>query len=130
MFFEHFLYEFFLKTRLLTQSLLVLCTKLITMSKSNQVALDKPVAVEFTISMETDKAYIVKDLKLSGLDYIADTVLPKMYTQIDATSKGITKASVEAWVLEQRFDEQNNENIAMQLLQKRYSQAELASLPF
>ena len=100
------------------------------MSKSNQVALDKPVAVEFTISMETEKANIVKNLTLLGQDYIADTVLPKMYTQINAPSKGYTKASVEAWVLEQRFDEQNDENIAMQLLQKKYSQAELASLPF
>ena len=73
------------------------------MSKSNQVALDKPVAVEFTISMETEKAYIVKNLTLLGQDYIADTVLPKMYTRIDATSKGITKASVEAIVTEKVF---------------------------
>lgn len=99
------------------------------MSKSNQVTLDKPVAVEFTISMETDKAYIVKDLTLLDKPYIEETVLPKMYTLINATSKGRTKASVEAWVLEQRFDE-NNGDIAMQLLQKRYSQAELVDLPF
>jgi|TARA_R100000231_G_C5328065_1_gene165502 hypothetical protein len=98
--------------------------------KSN--VLENPTPVSFTIKMDTDKAYIVDDLTIAGKPFIANAVLPKMYTNITATNKNVTTADVEYWILEQRYNEESqssNEGV-QKLLSLKYSNAELADLPF
>ena len=75
--------------------------------------LEIPIPVQFTIKMETDKAYIVNNVTIKDKTYLKEAVLPKMFTEF--TSKedefGVTNANVEKWVLKQRHDEENKINI-------------------
>jgi hypothetical protein len=74
--------------------------------------LELPIPVSFSIKMETDKAYIVSDLKLQDKLLCAETNLPKMYTQIQSTDKkDVTIAVVENWVLEQRIQESRSQSV-------------------
>lgn len=100
------------------------------MSKS----LQSPVSVTFTIKMETDKAFIVEDLQIMGKPYISSTNLPKMYVDNAKTNKeGVTSASVESWIIEQRYDELYSEDAninAQKLLSKKFSSTEVEQLPW
>ena len=100
------------------------------MSKS----LQSPVGVTFTIKMETDKAFIVEDLQIMGKPYISSTNIPKMYVDNAKTDKdGVTLASVESWIIEQRYDELYSEDAninAQKLLSKKFSSAEVEQLPW
>ena len=100
------------------------------MSKS----LQSPVGVTFTIKMETDKAFIVEDLQIMGKPYISSTNLPKMYVDNIKTNKdGVTTASVESWIIEQRYDELYSEDAninAQKLLSKKFSSTEVEQLPW
>lgn len=74
--------------------------------------LELPIPVSFSIKMETDKAYIVSDLKLQDTLLCAETNLPKMYTSIKSTDKDdVTTAIVENWVLEQRVQEARSQSV-------------------
>ena len=102
------------------------------MSKS----LESPVKVTFTINeaYTTDKAYIVRDLQINGKDYISSTNLPKMYVDNAKTNKDdVTSASVESWIIEQRYDELYSEDAkinAQKLLSKKFSSAEVEQMPW
>lgn len=86
--------------------------------------LDIPIPVQFSIKMETDKAYIVNNVTIQDTEYVKEAVLPKMYTIIEATDdKFITTAKVEKWVLQQRRDEEKNVDVDMHV------QELLAELP-
>jgi len=99
--------------------------------KSN---LTSPVNVTFTIKMETDKALIVEDLQINGKPYIASTNLPKMYVDNSTTNKdGVTSASVESWIIEQRYNELYSEDAkinAQKLLSKKFSSSEVEAMPW
>jgi len=76
------------------------------------MSLELPIPVTFSIKMETDKAYIVSDLKLQDNLLCAETNLPKMYTQVKSTNKNdVTIAVVENWVLEQRVQEARSQSV-------------------
>jgi hypothetical protein len=76
------------------------------------MSLELPIPVTFSIKMETDKAYIVSDLKLQDNLLCAETNLPKMYTQVKSTDKNdVTIAVVENWVLEQRVQEARSQSV-------------------
>lgn len=73
--------------------------------------LEIPIPVTFEIKMTTDKAIIAQNIKLQNQHYITEAVLPKMFTIIDVTEDGVTKAVVEKWVLQQRYTEENTVDI-------------------
>ena len=76
------------------------------------MSLELPIPVQFSIKMETDKAYIVSDLKLQDNLLCAETNLPKMYTEVKSTNKDdVTLAVVENWVLEQRVQEARSQSV-------------------
>lgn len=76
------------------------------------MSLELPIPVQFSIKMETDKAYIVSDLKLQNNLLCAETNLPKMYTEVKSTNKDdVTLAVVENWVLEQRVQEARSQSV-------------------
>lgn len=73
--------------------------------------LEIPIPVQFTIKMETERAFIVNNVMLKNKLYINEAVLPKMYTIINATKDNVTSATVEKWVLQQRYTEENTVDV-------------------
>lgn len=73
--------------------------------------LEIPIPVTFEIKMTTDKAIIAQNIMLEDQHYITEAVLPKMFTIIDVTEDGVTKAVVEKWVLQQRYTEEKTVDI-------------------
>jgi len=73
--------------------------------------LEIPIPVSFTVKTTTDKAIIAQDIMLRETQYIKEAVLPKMYTIINETKKGITTAVVEKWVLLQRYTEEQTVDV-------------------
>jgi hypothetical protein len=73
--------------------------------------LEIPIPVTFTIKLETERAYIVNNVILSGELYVREAVLPKMFTIIKATKNENTSALVEKWVLQQRYIEENTVDV-------------------
>lgn len=75
------------------------------------MALEIAIPVTFTIKMETERAFIVNNVMLKDKLYINEAVLPKMYTIINATNDNVTSATVEKWVLQQRYTEENTVDV-------------------
>jgi len=94
------------------------------------------IPVTFKLKMETERAYIVTELHVSNMPYITEAVLPKMLVDADVTKEddnGFISANVEKWVLEQRYNEEANQAASdgvKELLNLKYSEKELADLPF
>ena len=75
------------------------------------MALEIAIPVTFTIKMKTERAFIVTNVMLKDKLYINEAVLPKMYTIINATHDDVTSATVEKWVLQQRYTEENTVDV-------------------
>lgn len=75
------------------------------------MALEIAIPVTFKIKMETERAFIVNNVMLKDKLYINEAVLPKMYTIINATHDDVTNATVEKWVLQQRYTEENTVDV-------------------
>jgi len=73
--------------------------------------LEIPIPVTFTIKLETERAFIANNVMLKNKLYIQEAVLPKMYTIINATIDDVTSATVEKWVLQQRYTEENTVDV-------------------
>jgi hypothetical protein len=73
--------------------------------------LEIPIPVTFTIKLETERAFIATNVMLKNKLYIQEAVLPKMYTIINATLDDVTSATVEKWVLQQRYTEENTVDV-------------------
>ncbi|MEN8857279.1 MAG: hypothetical protein ABF260_04360 [Flavobacteriaceae bacterium] len=73
--------------------------------------LEIPIPVTFNIKMETERAYIVQDVKLLGKQYINEAVLPKKLVNILDDVGGLLSANVEKWVLQQRYVEENTVDV-------------------
>ena len=75
------------------------------------MTLEIPIPVTFTIKLETERAFIANNVMLKNKLYIQEAVLPKMYTIINATIDDVTSATVEKWVLQQRYTEENTVDV-------------------
>jgi hypothetical protein len=75
-----------------------------------------PIPVSFELILETDKALIVKDIKINGDNFLSECNIPKMYaTDLNEQKDGTYTANVEKWVLKQRKDETVNVNIEREI---------------
>lgn len=80
------------------------------------MTLQIPIPVSFDLVLETDKALIVKDVKINGDDFLSECNIPKMYaTDLNKQDDGSYTANVEKWVLKQRKDETVNVNIEREI---------------
>lgn len=73
--------------------------------------LEIPIPTSFQLVMETDRAFIARELAINSTTFLRDAVLPKSCVANVTTKDGVTFADVEKWVLTQRKREAQNVDV-------------------